>query len=201
MVSQIYSSFLALFASPPLGAVSIRARLSYISFFRLIRLYALQIIHNFRTFKFEENAFTMALKQIDHGSTEYLKMVNLRDNVLRRPLGLTFDHDELMAEKNDILIACMDDEEVLGCCILAKVDNLTVRLRQMAVPDNLHGRGIGASIINFAENIARDKGYKIMTMHARDTAIGFYEKFGFQIKGNQFREVNLPHHVMDKILV
>ena len=151
--------------------------------------------------KFEENAFTMALKQIDHGSSEYLKMVNLRDNVLRRPLGLTFDHDELMAEKNDILIACMDDEEVLGCCILVKVDNLTVRLRQMAVPDNLHGRGIGASIINFAENIARDKGYKIMTMHARDTAIGFYEKFGFQIKGNQFREVNLPHHVMDKILV
>ena len=142
----------------------------------------------------------MALKQIDHGTPEYLKMVNLRDIVLRRPLGLTFDHDELMAEKDDILIACMDDEEVLGCCILAKVNSQTVRLRQMAVPDNLHGRGIGASIINFAENMARDKGYKLMTMHARDSAIGFYEKFGYQIKGSQFREVNLPHHVMEKNL-
>ena len=142
----------------------------------------------------------MALKQIDHGTPEYLKMVNLRDVVLRRPLGLTFDHDELMAEKDDILIACMDDEEVLGCCILAKVNSQTVRLRQMAVPDNLHGRGIGASIINFAENMARDKGYKLMTMHARDSAIGFYEKFGYQIKGSQFREVNLPHHVMEKNL-
>ena len=39
-----------------------------------------------------------------------------------------------------------------------------------------------------------------MTMHARDTAIGFYEKFGYQIKGNQFREVNLSHHVMEKSL-
>ena len=142
----------------------------------------------------------MALKQIDHGTPEYLKMVTLRDIVLRRPLGLTFDHDELMAEKDDILIACMDDEEVLGCCILAKVNSQTVRLRQMAVPDNLHGRGIGASIINFAENMARDKGYKLMTMHARDSAIGFYEKFGYQIKGSQFREVNLPHHVMEKNL-
>ena len=142
----------------------------------------------------------MALKQIDHGTPEYLKMVQLRDIVLRRPLGLTFTHDELLAEKNDILIACMDDEDVLGCCILVKVDNLIVRLRQMAVPDNLHGRGIGASIINFAENIARDKGYKIMTMHARDTAIGFYEKFGYQITGNQFKEVNFPHHVMEKSL-
>ena len=142
----------------------------------------------------------MALKQIDHGSSEYLKMVNLRDNVLRRPLGLTFDHDELIAEKGDILIACIDDEDLIGCCILVRIDDTTIRLRQMAVPGNLHGRGIGASIINFAENIARDKGYKIMTMHARDTAIGFYEKFGYQIKGNQFREVNLPHHVMEKSL-
>ncbi len=142
----------------------------------------------------------MALKQIDHGTPEYLKTVNLRDNVLRRPIGLTFDHDELMAEKNDIHIACIDDGEVIGCCVLAKVDNGVVRLRQMAVPDNLHGRGIGASIINFAENIARDKGFKIMTMHARDTAIGFYEKFGYQIKGNQFKEVTLPHHVMEKSL-
>ena len=142
----------------------------------------------------------MALKQIDHGTPEYLKMVNLRDVVLRRPLGLTFDHDELIAEKDDILIACMDDNEILGCCILEEVNNLTIRLRQMAVPDNLHNRGIGSSIINFAENMARDKGYKLMTMHARDSAIGFYEKFGFQIKGSQFKEVNLPHHVMEKNL-
>ena len=142
----------------------------------------------------------MALKQIDHGTPEYLKMVNLRDVVLRRPLGLTFDHDELIAEKDDILIACMDDNEILGCCILEEVNNLTIRLRQMAVPDNLHNRGIGSSIINFAENMARDKGYKLMTMHARDSAIGFYEKFGFLIKGSQFKEVNLPHHVMEKNL-
>ncbi len=142
----------------------------------------------------------MALKQIDHGTTEYLKMVNLRDNVLRRPLGLTFDHDELMAEKDDILIACMNDENMMGCCVLARVELHIVRLRQMAVHDNLHGRGIGASIMNFAENIARDKGFKIMTMHARDTAIGFYEKFGYKVKGSRFIEVNIPHHVMEKTL-
>ena len=142
----------------------------------------------------------MALKQIDHGTAEYLKMVTVRENVLRLPLGLTFTKEELLAEKNDILIACMDEDEVLGCCILARIDDNIVRLRQMAVPDKLHGRGIGASIIHFAENIARDKGYKLMTMHARNTAIGFYEKFGYHIKGNEFKEVNLPHHVMEKSL-
>jgi predicted N-acetyltransferase YhbS len=142
----------------------------------------------------------MALKQIDHGSKEYLQMVNLRDNVLRRPLGLTFSHDELLQEKNEILIVCTDDEVMLGCCMLVKVDNETLRLRQMAVAPNLHGKGIGASIINFAENLAKDKGYKKIAMHARDSAIGFYEKFGYKIIGNQFIEVNTAHHLMEKLL-
>ena len=92
------------------------------------------MLHYCRTFKFDTNQSIMALKQIDHGTTEYLKMVNLRDNVLRRPLGLTFDHDELMAEKDDILIACIEDEEIIGCCMLAKINENVVRLRQMADP-------------------------------------------------------------------
>lgn len=143
----------------------------------------------------------MALKQIDHGTSEYIQMIELREIVLRRPLGLTYSHEELAREKDDILIACTDEDEMLGCCILTKIDNETVRLRQMAVPDKLHGKGIGASIINFAENLAKDKGYRCITMHSRDTAIGFYERFGYKIKGNQFKEVNLPHHVMEKKLL
>lgn len=143
----------------------------------------------------------MALKQIDHGSKEYQQMVSLRYNMLREPLGLTFMMEDLEKEKEDILIACMDDDQMLGCCILSPVDPETVRLRQMAVPDKLHGKGIGASIISFAENLARDKGFRTITMHARDTAIGFYEKFGYRINGNQFREVNLPHHIMEKKLM
>ena len=143
----------------------------------------------------------MALKQIDHGTPEYIQMIELREMVLRRPLGLTFSHQELEKEKDDILIACTDDGDMLGCCILTKIDNETVRLRQMAVPDKLHGKGIGASIIYFAENLAKDKGYRCVTMHARDTVIGFYEKFGYRIKGNQFKEVNLPHHIMEKKLL
>ncbi len=143
----------------------------------------------------------MALKQIDHGTKEYLQMVQLRDLVLRRPLGLTFDHDELIKEKDDILIACMDDDEMLGCCILTQINQDTVRLRQMAVPQKLHGKGIGASIMQFAETLARDRGYRLITMHARDTVIGFYEKLGYHITGSQFREVTLPHHIMEKKLM
>jgi GNAT superfamily N-acetyltransferase len=143
----------------------------------------------------------MGLKQIDYGTAEYNQMVQLRKQLLRLPLGLNFTEEELQKEKNDILIAAFDDDRILGCCMLCPLNKYTLRLRQMAVADNLQGKGIGASMMIFAENLARDKGYRHMLMHARDSAIGFYEKFGYKIKGTPFTEVNLPHHVMEKELL
>jgi len=142
----------------------------------------------------------MGLKQIDHGSEDYNKMIVLRKQILRQPLGLSFTEEELNKEKDEILIAAFDDDSILGCCVLSRIDEETIRLRQMAVLDTLQGKGIGASIMTFAENLARDKGYKFMIMHARNTAVGFYEKLGYKIKGDEFIEVNLPHHVMLKEL-
>ncbi|HMJ47917.1 MAG TPA: GNAT family N-acetyltransferase [Ferruginibacter sp.] len=142
----------------------------------------------------------MALKQIDHGSKEYQQMVQLRNLILRQPLGLSFTKEELEMEKDDILIAAFDDDIMLGCCVLSCIDTNTLRLRQMAVSDTLQGKGIGASIMYFAENLARDRGYKRMSMHARNIVIGFYEKFGYKVKGDEFIEVNLPHHIMEKTL-
>lgn len=142
----------------------------------------------------------MALKQIDHGSKEYQQMLKLRNEILRQPLGLSLSEDELAKEKEDILIGAFDDDEMLACCLMTKVDNKCLRLRQMAVQNNLQGKGIGASMMNFAEIVARDKGYKKLIMHARKTVLGFYEKLGYKPVGDEFIEVTIPHYVMEKNL-
>lgn len=142
----------------------------------------------------------MPIKQIDHGTSEYHQMIHLRMEILRKPLNLTFDQEELDGEKNDILIGAFDEEKMLGCCLLTRVDNGVVRLRQMAVQNSLQGKGIGASIMHFAENVARDNGYKKLVMHARKSATGFYEKLGYKISGNEFTEISLPHFLMEKKL-
>lgn len=142
----------------------------------------------------------MGLKQIDYNSEAYKQMVSLRYTILREPLGLTFTSDELALECNDILIASYDDDEMLGCCILSPVNADTVRLRQMAVQGSLQGKGIGAAILGFAEKIASDKGFKHIYMHARDTAIGFYERAGYHMEGSAFTEIGIPHHIMKKSL-
>lgn len=138
--------------------------------------------------------------QIEHGSTQYEQMVKLREEVLRRPLGLSFTPAQLAEEKDDILICAFDDGRILGCCILTQLDSQTVKLRQMAVNSGLQQKGIGLSIMQFAENLARDRGYRKLTMHARDTALGFYRKLGYKIVGEPFEEVTVPHHKMEKQL-
>lgn len=142
----------------------------------------------------------MALKIIDHGSPEYQLMIKLRDDILRRPLGLSFSPPELEKEKDNMLIGAFDDEQMLGCCMLVEENPKTVRLRQMAVLNDLQGKGIGRALMNFAENLARDRGYKILSMHARKNAIGFYEKMGYKVASDEFTEITIPHYVMEKEL-
>ena len=143
----------------------------------------------------------MALKIIDHGSKEYQQMIDLRNDILRKPLGLSFNKEELDREKEDILIGAFDDERILACCLLTKMDNSTCKLRQMAVQNSQQGKGIGATMMNFAENVARDRGFRIMAMHARKTAAGFYEKLGYKVASDEFQEVTIPHYVMQKELI
>jgi N-acetylglutamate synthase-like GNAT family acetyltransferase len=142
----------------------------------------------------------MALRMIDHGTKEYLQMVHLRNEILRKPLGLALDVAELENEKEDILMGAFEDDRLLGCCLLTRMDAATIRLRQMAVPNNMQGKGVGRALMIFAENIARDLGYRKLCMHARTTATGFYQKLGYTISGPAFDEVTIPHYIMEKSL-
>jgi N-acetylglutamate synthase-like GNAT family acetyltransferase len=137
---------------------------------------------------------------IDHGTKEYQQMIHLRNEMLRKPLGLHFSKEELDREKDDILIGAFEDDRLLGCCLLTRLDAATVRMRQMAVPSGMQGKGIGRALMIFAENIARDLGYKKVCMHARTTATGFYSKLGYAIIGSEFTEITIPHYIMEKSL-
>jgi predicted GNAT family N-acyltransferase len=142
----------------------------------------------------------MALKQIDFGTAEYRQMLALRYEILRKPLGLQFTPEELEQEKNDILIAAFEEEKMLGCCFLTAMGNQHVKLRQLAVQNNLQGKGIGASLMNFAENIARDRGFRTIQLNARKVALEFFEKQGYKVDGEEFIQLGIPHYLMKKKL-
>ena len=142
----------------------------------------------------------MALKIVDYGTDEYKDTIKLRNEILRKPLGLAFAEDELEKEKANMHMAAYEDERMLGCCMLVEEGPQTVRLRQMAVVNDVQGKGIGRALMTFAENLARDRGYRKITMHARKNALGFYEKLGYKKNGEEFVEITIPHYVMEKEL-
>lgn len=140
----------------------------------------------------------MALKIIDYGSKEYQQMVDLRNEILRQPLGMILDNSDIALDKNNILIGAFEDDKMLGCCMLVKEGSNSVMLRQMAVRNPLQGKGIGRALMEFAETIARDTGCCEISMHARTSAAGFYEKMGYSISGNEFMKLSISHVLMKK---
>lgn len=142
----------------------------------------------------------MAIQIIDYDSEQYAQMVHLRQLILRKPLGLELSKKDTVADQTDILIGCFENEKIMGCCVLKKMDERTMRLRQMAVNSGLQGKGVGRALLAFAESIAMDFGYQVMIMHARNSATGFYSRLGYEIVGEPFTEVSLPHRMMEKRL-
>ena len=143
----------------------------------------------------------MEIRTIEHGSPEYDRMIDLRMDVLRRPLGLSFTAEQLEKEKQDWLICAFESEAMTGCCVLTHYDDTTLQLRQMAVQQDIQHSGTGRRILAFAEQTARENGYTTLMMHARDIATGFYEKCGYHITGEPFIEVTILHYCMEKKLV
>ena len=143
----------------------------------------------------------MQLRFLQTGTNEYEEMVALRMKVLLDPVGIPRSYINAEKEAADVLIGASENDRLIGCCILTEVDKDTVQLRQMAVDGTLQKKGVGAAIVAFAEDVAREKGYRVLMMHARDSVLDFYRKSGYSIAGEQFFEVGIGHHRMEKKLM
>ena len=138
------------------------------------------------------------IREVEHGSLAYWATVELRDSVLRRPLGLQFSIEELKAEKDSRHLACYRSDRLVGCLVLRPSAGGDVRMRQVAVVPELQGQGIGKAMVEFSEALARTIGFTRMILHARETAVDFYEKLGYAKVGERFVEVTIPHWAMEK---
>ena len=137
---------------------------------------------------------------IEHGSGEYEETVALRDEVLRKPLGLSYDPAELAGEKESFHLALREGNELVACLVLKPLDERCIKMRQLAVRESSQGKGCGRELVNYAESFVRELGYAEIVLHARETARGFYWKLGYVAEGDFFTEVGLPHLAMRKKL-
>lgn len=133
---------------------------------------------------------------------EYQQELQLRDEVLRRPLGMSLKNDNLDVDRESIHVGAFERESgaIIGVLLLTPMDENRLKMRQVAVLQKQQRQGIGHQLVTFAEHHAFDNGFTEIVLHARQVAVGFYAKLGYEIMGDSFLEINIPHFKMKKVL-
>ncbi len=139
------------------------------------------------------------INHINYGAPEYATEVwQLREDVLRIPLGLSLKNEDLSRDRiNEIFIA-KSGGKVIGCVFLQPLTTGSIQLRAMAVAAHWQGKGVGHKLVVAAEDYSRAAGYSRIELHARKAAMGFYLSMGYLSFGDEFREVGIPHFMMEK---
>lgn len=157
-------------------------------------------------------------KLVDFGSAVQRAAILVRDEVLRRPLGLSIYDDvpALDTEGTQLHFVALPttatetdadggEAKIVVAGALVLVPNPDeperVKLRQMAVAPAFQGQGVGRELLTFAEATARAKGFTLMYCNARKVALDFYRKLGWSlVSDDEFLEVGIPHYKMQKAL-
>lgn len=143
---------------------------------------------------------TIVVEKINTDHLHFTAVFALRDKVLRQPLGLSLYNEDTSGDVEDEIFIALQNEKVIGCVMMKTINAEVQKLRQMAVCTDWQGEGIGAQLVRNAEAAAIQSGIKMISLHAREYAVGFYEKLGYKKEGASFLEVNIPHFAMHKIL-
>jgi predicted GNAT family N-acyltransferase len=140
------------------------------------------------------------IKSYSFPFAEYEQVWQLREDILRRPIGLSLKDEDLSDDKEDVFFIAVRDDTLIGCLMLHHESEDIIKFRQMAVYPAWQGKGIGAMLMQAAEEWSAKKGYKTIVLHARVTAKDFYSKLGYAVISDVFTEVGIDHVVMEKTL-
>jgi GNAT superfamily N-acetyltransferase len=143
---------------------------------------------------------TIELREVAFGSDAYREACELRDLVLRRPLGLSLSAEDVAGEAEQFHLVAFDEAGLAGCLVLVPGENAEIKMRQVAVAERAQRRGVGRALVARAEVLGRERGFRLMTLHARRGAVPFYERAGYVVTGPEFVEVTIPHFKMTKAL-
>lgn len=128
------------------------------------------------------------------------EILELRMAVLRPGWAVEpADYDQLSTTRH---IAALDGAEPVGCASVFPSPYPDAakawQLRGMAVAPDRQGEGIGAMVLLGAIDLVRLAGAPLLWANARITALGFYERLGFQAVGEEFLHgpLELPHRMI-----
>ena len=141
------------------------------------------------------------VKQVET-EDEFKAYFNLRWQLLRKPW-----HQTKGSEQDDIedqcyhLIAIDKKHLVIGVARLQFNTNNEAQIRYMAVDASHQNQGIGRALIERLEAHVISLGHNVITLDARDTAMGFYTRLGYSTEAKSYLLFDeIQHYLMQKDL-
>ena len=140
------------------------------------------------------------IKPIEYGSAEYLETLELRNRVMRIPLGLDIHKEDFSHESASAIIGSFDGGQLLGVGVMSHKD--VFKVEYLCVDFHLQGSGIGGELLDRMEAMAAEQGGKTMYLDARGTAQPFYAHRGYKTTSEVFimECAPVPHVAMEKPL-
>jgi predicted GNAT family N-acyltransferase len=116
--------------------------------------------------------------------THWEQVMKLRFKVLREPWNQPEGSERSEDDKESIHSAILDDSHsIIATARINRISEKQAQIRFMAVDPIWQGKGLGQAILRFTEGLGRRHyhGIEHYVLHAREHAVTFYEKNGYQV--------------------
>ncbi len=113
---------------------------------------------------------------------EFEHYFDLRWRVLRKPWNQPKGSEKDDLEENSYHVMATDEQSnVIGCGRLHFIADNQAQIRYMAVTPEHENQGIGKKLLDELEHYAAKNGAKDIMLHARENAVGFYQRAGYSL--------------------
>ncbi|MEK6634760.1 MAG: GNAT family N-acetyltransferase [Planctomycetota bacterium] len=70
------------------------------------------------------------------------------------------------------------------------------KLERIAIRKSYRGKGLSHKLTEFMIKVAKEQGFKKFKLHAQSYLKDFYQKHGFEVVGDMFKEAGIDHYLM-----
>lgn len=131
----------------------------------------------------------------------YLDGLQIRKMVFVEEQGfsLEIEIDEIEDQCEYLTLYSAQNQPLATARIYPYADGVH-KLQRIAVLKSQRGKKLGERLMTEMENHAKKYGIKRLILGAQNSAIGFYQKCGYQVFGDGYDEEGVAHHNMQKML-